>query len=190
MTDYVIASKLETLLEKVYNIHDVECNQKYDETLPYSFHLKLVVNTAKIFAKRDGKDSLVVKILMAAAAGHDLIEDARMSYNDVKYLYSSVFRMKEATLIADIIYACTEEKGKNREERHSDNFYEELKENHLAVFVKLCDISCNMLYSLLTRSSMFDVYKHEYPKLKERLDDTKLYNVNLWHYLNSIMEII
>ena len=30
------------LMEKIFEIHDIICNQKYDRDLPYSFHLKAV----------------------------------------------------------------------------------------------------------------------------------------------------
>lgn len=37
--------------EYFYNLHDVECNQKYDGKLPYSFHLEMVVKQAEKFEK-------------------------------------------------------------------------------------------------------------------------------------------
>ena len=33
---------MRTLMEKIFEIHDITCNQKYDRDLPYSFHLKAV----------------------------------------------------------------------------------------------------------------------------------------------------
>lgn len=93
--------------------------------------------------------------------GHDLIEDARATYNDIKDLVG--------TEIADIIYCCTEEKGKDRPGRHPEKYYLELAENKLAIFVKLCDIMANVTYSILTKSSMYEKHKIEHEKTKQYL---------------------
>lgn len=161
------------ILEKIYKIHNVDCNQKYDGYLPYSFHLKAVVAQAKKYRNclnnsftdpqaRFYDLSMKERAVEVAAAGHDLIEDARMTLNDV-------IKLAENSSIADIIYCCTEEKGKNREERHSQKFFDELKQNRLAVYVKLCDIMANALYSSLTNSSMFKKYQEEFDNLQEQL---------------------
>ena len=34
-----------------YDLHDIECNQKYNKTLPYSFHLEMVGKQAIKFEK-------------------------------------------------------------------------------------------------------------------------------------------
>lgn len=140
--------------------HDVECNQKYDKTLPYSYHLKLVNNFAKkfIYLLPDKNEA---RLAMAGTWAHDLIEDARITYNDIKDKFGEP--------LAEIVYCCTEEKGKSRYERHSQKFYDELKANKIAVFVKLCDIIANSCYSMTTNSSMFAKYKSEYDKTKMHL---------------------
>ncbi len=83
------------ILEEIYKIHDVGCNQKYDKYLPYSFHLKAVVAQARKYiksvplrtfeteAERQICSDPVHVFVIIAAAGHDLIEDARLTYNDV-----------------------------------------------------------------------------------------------------------
>lgn len=140
--------------------HDVVCNQKYAGNLPYSFHLKMVVQQARKFeyltlAGGHFED------LENGCFGHDLIEDARITYNDIKELIGED--------VANIIYACTEEKGRNRKERKSDKFYEELKQNKLAVFVKLCDIMANMKFGLLECSEKFNKSKKEWPNIRQHL---------------------
>lgn len=140
-----------------YKIHDIDCNQKYNDELPYSFHLKMVVQIAERFKYlipiEDQPDVIV------GAAGHDLIEDARLTYNDIRFLFSKK--------IAEIIYDCTEEKGKNRKERHSNKFYDGLRENKLARYVKLCDNIANVGYSRLTGNPMFNKYQKEFSTLKQ-----------------------
>lgn len=140
--------------------HDVECNQKYDKTLPYSFHLNLVAIQANKWNHllSDGDEKLITEM---GAWGHDLIEDARVTYNDIKRIIG-----QEA---ADVIYACTDEKGKDRRRRHNIQFYRVLRENRLAVYVKLCDLIANITYSLLTNSSMYLKYQSEFPHLRNEI---------------------
>jgi succinate dehydrogenase flavin-adding protein (antitoxin of CptAB toxin-antitoxin module) len=138
--------------------HDVVCNQKYDNQHPYSFHLKIALgNFDKFKYLLDKKDWEIVE---CGVAGHDLIEDARITYNEIINTWPTDFGVE----VANIIYACTEEKGKDRDERHNEKYYQELSENKLAIFVKLCDIAANVTYSVLTHSSMGKRYKKEWSK--------------------------
>lgn len=171
---------LTELRQEIYNQHDIVCNQKYGDNLPYSFHLKAVEAQGEKFKhllpyhnieNPDNRYSHTVcirSIVKLALSGHDTIEDGRLSYNDVRDLASNLGNRIAGEMVADIIYCVTDEKGKNRAERKSDKYYKELKENKLAVFVKLADISANTLYSKLTRSSMYDKYKKEFPLFKEK----------------------
>ena len=158
----------DSFIEFCYKQHDIVCNQKYGDGLPYSFHLKMVSKVAEQFIELIPKTKVgnggIIKgpiyskerdWVMMGAAGHDLIEDARLTYNDVLNLSGSKH-------VADIIYACTEDKGRSREERHSDKFYKDLSQDKFAVFVKLCDIIANVKYSILTNSKMFEKYKQEH----------------------------
>lgn len=179
------------ILEKVYYIHDIECNQKYSGTLPYSFHLKSVVNQCEKYSNllkvnyTASPEAILFdlldkrEVIKLAAGGHDLIEDARMTLNDVKNLLG--------VKAAEIVYCCTEEKGKNREERHSDKFFSELKLNRDAVFVKLCDICANVLFSILTNSSMYNKYQKEFPKLYSELYIKGEYDI-IWNDLKSYLK--
>lgn len=152
--------------------HDVECNQKYNKTLPYSFHLNLVVEQAKKWKSLINPEDWI--LVLYGAWGHDLIEDARVSYNDIKMFKFQVMNGDKmiSTFIpevSDIIYACTELRGKNRDERHGPEYIKGLKENKYGLFVKLCDISANIGFGILTNSSMVDKYRKEFPKFKEQL---------------------
>ncbi len=159
-------------LDWIFNRHDVFCNQKYDITLPYSFHLKRVVEETYNHARLCGIDiKLILKIYVPAAAGHDLIEDARLTWNEVKAILG-----KE---VADIIFCCTDCRGKTREDRHSKEFFDELLTNDIAVFVKLCDTIANVKMGLLMNSTMIKRYKNEFSHLKSLLyvKDAKSSNV-------------
>ncbi len=165
---------LQKFIEFVIHQHDVECNQKYDKIYPYTLHLKSVaaqcefyIDLVKPFLKTDiqtidGKYiSITNESVIAAGWGHDLIEDARVTYNDV-VAKSNIF-------VADMIFACTELRGKNRNERHGPEYIEGLKNNKLGLYVKLCDIIANVLFSMSHNSGMYKKYKKEFPHLKEEL---------------------
>ena len=108
----------------------------YDVYLPYEFHLRMVNNVYEDFKHLldDTKDYFTGELYRGpqqdqvtlkdacrrASFGHDLIEDTRVSYNDVKTELG-----QEA---ADIIYAVTNDKGKNRKERAGVNYYRGIRE--------------------------------------------------------------
>ena len=164
--------------EYFYNLHDIEVNQKYNKNLPYSFHLEMVKNQALKFQYlMTDEDYLATWI---GIFGHDSIEDARLTYNNIEEKF-----VKKA---AEIIYLCTEDKGRNRSERKSKIWYEKLAKNKNAVFVKLCDIIANSLFSALSGSSMFDKYKSEYiDKVKPNLY-CKQYE-DMFDYLDKIYDL-
>lgn len=141
--------------------HDIVCNQKYGDELPYSFHLKMV------FSQYDKFKHLLSftfrgerETIENAIWGHDLIEDARVTYNDIKQLAGEE--------VAEIVLCCTDSVGRNRSERKDEAFWNRLTSNDYAIFVKLCDVIANVKYSLLTNSSMYKKYGTEFPHFKER----------------------
>lgn len=143
-------------------------NHFYDTYLPYEFHLRMVRSVGEQFKhllvdEEYFTGDVIVNpstqvstrhACMLACWGHDLIEDTRVSYNDVKEHLG-----QEA---ADIIYALTNEKGKNRKERGGVKYYEGIRNTKGAVFVKLCDRIANVQYSKMTKSRMFEMYKKEH----------------------------
>ena len=156
-------SKLKEFETFCYTQHDVVCNQKYAGKFPYSAHLKWVKDQADKFIKLVPQEDR--NFVYAGCAGHDLIEDARVTYNDLKQLIG--------VEVADIIYACTEERGRNRLERHSQAYYELLGNNELAIFVKVCDIIANVTFSILENSTMIEKYRNEHETNMTFLYDEK-----------------
>jgi (p)ppGpp synthase/HD superfamily hydrolase len=100
----------------------------------------------------DGETSFRDDVILAAW-GHDLIEDTRTSYNDVREVLGHT--------PAEIIYAVSNEKGKTRKERANDKYYQGIRSTPGAVFVKLCDRIANVQYSKMSGSRMFEMYKKE-----------------------------
>jgi hypothetical protein len=119
-----MALTIENLPQSFMDTHDLDCNQKYGDTLPYSFHLTCVWQQALKF-KYLLDDYLIsnpndirginfqkIDLVHAACFGHDLIEDARVSYNSIIEVCQDVYF---GTKLADIIYCLTDEKGKTRD---------------------------------------------------------------------------
>ena len=160
----------------IYNQHDVVCNQKYANVLPYSFHLGSVEAQFNKFERLLPCDLAINNntndtFFRAACIAHDAIEDARLTHADIveavrKYLGGS---FTDCLMVADIVFCVTDEKGKIRGERKNDKYYAELKKNKYAIFIKLADLAANTLFSKLTGSSMYDKYKKEWPDFKEKL---------------------
>ena len=172
-------------------------NHMYDTYLPYEFHLRMVNHVGQQFKHLlDGTkdyytgDPIVnpttqvslASACMVATWGHDLIEDTRVSYNDVKdHLGQEV---------ADIVYAVTNEKGKNRKERGGVKYYEGIRQTPGAVFVKLCYRIANVQYSKMTKSRMFEMYKKEHKDFElmiGRYTDNKDLEP-MFEYLSNLFE--
>jgi (p)ppGpp synthase/HD superfamily hydrolase len=159
-----------------------ETNHFYDKNLPYEFHLNLVYNELVNYIPLVKLTNLFNtepnvnfhSILKYAAYGHDLIEDARVSYNDVKAVLGYE--------VAEIVFALTNLKGKTRKDRANDEYYKGITETPGATLIKLCDRLANVKYSMLTKSRMFDMYKKENLNFITKLDiveDSYLYDACL-----------
>lgn len=125
-------------------------NHKYGD-FDYDFHLNMVFEVAQSFIHLIEEDER--ETVLAACWVHDIIEDARETYNDVK---------KETNVeIAELAYALTNEKGRNRAERANDNYYKGIRETKNASFIKFCDRIANVTHSKNSGSRMFNKYKDE-----------------------------
>ena len=169
-------------------------NHMYDTYLPYEFHLRMVNQVAKDFkhllddevdyfsgketVRHDENKVTLRTACLRATWGHDLIEDCRVSYNDVVNVLG-----KEA---ADIVYSVTNEKGKNRHERANKKYYEGIYETPGGVFVKLCDRIANVQYSKMTKSRMFEMYKKEQSDFEYMLYSNGHYTQPMWDYLTNL----
>lgn len=135
-----------------------DTNHLYDGQ-PYYVHLNMVVFFAQKYIHLVSQDNQ--DIVLAACWLHDTIEDCRVTYNDI----SSEFGEE----VAEIVYALTNEKGKTRKERANEKYYQGIRDNGLAVFVKICDRMANVQYSKKNKSNMFFVYKKENLAFKQEM---------------------
>lgn len=170
-----------------FNAH-AETNHHYDDELPYSFHLKAVEREVISYMHVINPEENLPKAiaLLCAAYGHDVLEDTRNSYNDIKEaLLKSFIRLDIVTEALEMIRAVTNiGRGRNRAERMPDSIYEEIRSTYDADYLKLCDRLANVRYSIFTRSGMTNMYAKENDafvskvtarpeKLKPLIDDLK-----------------
>ena len=169
-------------------------NHFYDGNLPYVFHLQMVVNEviahlpkaddncfADILKYDFGSASISRAELIMAAYGHDLIEDARMTYNDV-------LKASKSTIGADIIYACTNEKGRNRAERANDKYYQCIRETAGASFIKFCDRIANVRFGKMMGSQQFEMYRKENPHFMYNVERLEIRQFGLIETLESLFK--
>ena len=140
-------------------IHN-EVNQKYDDK-PYLVHLSSVAHYVEVYGHNVCENKNDILPLIFGAYFHDSIEDARLTYNDVKDFAYKYMTNRQAYIASEIVYALTNEKGRNRAERANDKYYSGIRATPFAPFVKMCDRFANMSYSAMNKSRMIDVYKKE-----------------------------
>jgi (p)ppGpp synthase/HD superfamily hydrolase len=137
-------------------------NHTYDNK-PYSIHLTMVANIARKYI--DIIPEQCQDEVLSACWLHDTIEDCRLTYNDIKKEFGET--------VAEIVYAVTNDKGKNRSERAGNKYYDGIRRTTWATFVKLCDRLANVKYSLDTNSRMREVYRKENDYFVKSLFDKK-----------------
>lgn len=138
-------------------------NQKYDGK-SYSVHLKMVYYFGCKFAYLLPANANI-SLVLASLWVHDLIEDARKTYNDIKAALGIE--------VADIAYALTNDKGKTRSERAGNKYYKGILAVEFADYAKICDRLANVSYSVKKGSDMAKKYKQESAHFKEKLYSDK-----------------
>lgn len=133
---------------------------------PYDFHLRMVVDYACKYARLVESNNAAelkskLETIIASAWVHDTIEDCRQTYNDVK---------SELGLhVAEIAYALTNEKGRNRKERANGFYYAGIRDTPSATYVKLCDRLANVAYAKSQGNRMIETYRKEHEYFMKQL---------------------
>lgn len=169
-------------------------NHFYDDNLPYSYHLTLAYKAAVKFKHllKHGQEWV-----LEAIWGHDLIEDARVTFNDIVKaaancgITARVWAedgIPDTVLVAEAIRAVTNYgRGRNRGERMPDYIYQEIRETPGATFMKICDRIANVRHGLISESSMYKKYQKEQADFKSKLY-TEEYK-EMWDYLDKLLNI-
>lgn len=158
-------------------IDDIRCaahaahadvNQFYGHGKPYGFHLDMVAEALSRYGQYVCTRHEDVLPLFFGAYFHDSIEDARLSYNDLKKKAVSLgLTEPQAFMAAEIVYALTNDKGRTRQERAGENYYKGIRETPYAPFCKMCDRLANLTHSAQSADHsnrrMSKVYAQELP---------------------------
>ena len=158
---------LEQIRLDAHRLHE-SVNQFYDGDKPYGYHLDMVAKEVYAYGHLVLVGEADLLPLFMGAWFHDSIEDARVSYNDVKKIALKFGLTEEqAFCVSEIVYALTNEKGRNRKERAGKRYYEGIRNTPYAPFVKMCDRMANIRYSCgsynMGNLRMAKVYEDEMP---------------------------
>ena len=158
-----------------YDAHALHAsvNHAYDRIRPYGFHLDMVVNWVRKYIEEVCVSEQDILPIYFAAFYHDSIEVARLSYNDVMKIAQELMDEEQAYLAAEIVYALTNEKGRNRAERANEKYFAGIREIPYAPFVKLADRLANTSYAFSKGTAdslrMSKVYREELPGFLDAL---------------------
>jgi len=165
-------------------------NQKYDGK-PYDFHLQMAVDFAMMFIHlipEEDRDYVI-----SGLWSHDILEDVpSVTYNDLMKVTNKS--------VAEIAYALTNEKGRNRKARANAKYYRGIRNTKYATFGKLCDRLANAKHSADSGSRMIKVYMKEQDNFKKHLTDNFIIKFwkkisfhkepnydEMWEYLDKIL---
>lgn len=142
-----------------YYIH-AAVNQRYGDD-PYYYHTEMVHSAfVQYFTGPLSAEQVIVA--RAAAYLHDVMEDARLTYNDVVTLMGED--------VADVVYLLTNLRGRDRHERASNEYYEGIRGNAIALGVKLADRYANMYNGYLEhKHGMLRKYFKEFTSFEKSL---------------------
>ena len=144
-------------------------NQTYEKNLPYEFHLRMAASFLTKYGHLELTDESEFDTLYAAVYFHDSIEDARLTYNDLKKVFAKLNEESGCDIhvvdAAEMVYALTNDKGRNRAERAGESYYAGIRATPHALFLKMCDRMANVKFSTLLYpvQRMVGVYKQELP---------------------------
>lgn len=176
-----------TFIEWCFKAHRDTNHNDYGGYLPYEFHLRMVMKVATEFWNIMRPDAL--GLYLCACAGHDLIEDTRKSYNDVLQALiqcDEKYTREIAGRIVEMIFAVSNETGRNRPERANDHYYWKIRHTPGAKFVKMCDKIANVRYGIWHDGSKLDMHKKEHEYFLEKMQLEPVYKPMLEH-LNKLL---
>ena len=162
--------RITKLKEAAYFAISKHGNQTYDG-YPYYYHLEQVVDVLKEFGYTED-------LYLISGYLHDVIEDGDASYNDIKKLFGED--------VAEIVYAVTDELGRNRKER-KEKTLPKIFSNQDAIIIKLADRIANMRNSKKMKKDLNKMYQKEYETFKFFLH-VEGHCDEMWDELDNIMK--
>ncbi len=160
MTQYT-----DELVRKAKNCAFIAHEGQLYGTFPYHKHLEDVIRILKRFDFNN-------KYLIAGYL-HDTIEDTALSYDFIAENFGKC--------IADIVYAVTDELGKNRKERRAKT-YPKIAANEDAIIIKLADRIANV-----EQGGKIEMYAKEHAEFKWWFYREDRMMRPMWDYLENVI---
>lgn len=161
------------------NLHHGD--QMYGDA-PYLTHLVQVAMTLVRFGYHPGVGTLeeqdIARNLLVAAILHDVIEDTEVTRQEVIDEFGEE--------VALLVYAVTNEPGRNRKERHARSHPKLFSIPH-AMTLKLADRIANVENCHATGSNLLYMYRKEWKAFKEKLFDKAEAPEIMWNYLEQLI---
>lgn len=148
MTDL---EKISNYAQKCYD--DANCS--YDGQ-NYYVHIQMVVDMAVKY-RYIFTNQIDAEITIGAAMCHDLMEDAKQTYNNIVDGCGGFMSLR----VADVTLAVTDVPAENRLMKHLLTMGKTVKD-YRALILKMCDMGSNGAYSKRTGSRMYKKYVAEY----------------------------
>jgi (p)ppGpp synthase/HD superfamily hydrolase len=146
--------------------------QKYGKQ-PYSYHLQTVVNILGEFGYHD-------ESLQSAAWLHDVLEDTRLTYEDL-------IRAGFPVIVATYVQCVTAEGGPSRKERNRLS-YKKIKKSLEATVLKLADRIANVRECVTNKDPRLRMYRSEYAEFRTALMTGDQGARKMWRELDELLE--
>ena len=149
---------------------------------PYITHLMHVAMTLVRFGYHPDvgteEDRILAKNLIIAAILHDVIEDTDVTREALEVDFNKD--------ISTLVWAVSNEPGKNRRERHAKSYHKIVETKH-AITLKLADRIANIEHCHATDSDLIGMYRKEWAGFKEKLLETTDGHIKMWEYLERLL---
>ncbi len=169
------------LLEKAKTVAEkAHMGQRYGK-FPYTHHLFGTWDVLTKFGfsesdpnktKRERSQRLILGAIL-----HDTLEDTDITYDDLQSGFG-----KE---IADLVFAVTNEPGKNRAEKFMKT-YPKIRSHPDAIILKLADRIANVIHALQFNHDILNMYRNEWIEFKRNLYVSGEHDL-MWEHLESIL---
>lgn len=175
--------KSHVFVQWIFEQHNA-INHMYNEDgavpVPYTFHLEMVarildrkeLNLENVFNFLLQEYGIKKTELQKAAYAHDSIEDVptRVSYNNLMNAPGITDNNDNRKTICELVFAVSNDRGRNRKERNSAAYYERIRQQPGATLIKMADRIANVEFGILTGNhGKVKTYYEEYNKLKEEI---------------------
>ena len=148
-------------------------SQMYGD-FPYTKHLQSVVDVLY----KHAPEELLTEHHVAAAWLHDTVEDTEFKVSDIKREFGDN--------VAEIVYAVTNEVGRNRVEKTLKTLQKVRSSGRDAIMVKLADRIANTEFSFSQVGKHFKMYQKEHPIFRWSLMNRSHGIDSMWLHLNTV----